>query len=164
VQGARTELAGLKAERAAVAAGTQEKLSDGAKATEASLNKYFKSSSDRTIAKVDRVLSQTERILKDNGTKYNFQSISSNAIANSRAGPGTLAVAHPFLGNNIYLTPAFHAASISIQAATSIHESAHLQGINAFPPLPEAYGDDIFALGAFRSRNNADNYSQFVTD
>lgn len=146
-----------------MAAGTQDELSPGAKATEASLNKYFKGSSDRTIAKVDRVLSQTERILKDDGSKYNFQPSSESKLASRIAGPSAVAFAHPFLGRNMYLTPRFDNASPSFQVEVAIHESAHLQGINAFPPQGETYGDAaVQGLSGSRALNNADSYTQFV--
>jgi hypothetical protein len=163
VKGARSEIQNLRTERSAVAAGKQSELSAGAKATEAAVNKYFKGSDDKVLNKVDNVLKGTESILADNGSKYNFQSSSSNVIANARA-TGAIAVAHPALGRNIYLTPSFSKVSDSLRADTVVHESAHLKGINVFPPLPEAYGNDVFNLGRFRSLNNADNYSQFVIE
>ncbi len=165
VRGARSEIQTLRAERADVASGKQSELSDGAKATEAAFNKYFKGSSDKTLNRVDKVLKGTESILADNGSKYNFQSIASNSLAKAFADDTTTAVAHPALGPNIYLTPNFSNVSSAFQVETVIHEPGHLQGLNAFPfhTQTETYGDAaVQRLNSRQSLNNADSYVQFV--
>jgi Lysine-specific metallo-endopeptidase len=157
VKAARAEIQQLRDERAAVASGKQDGLSDAAKTTESQVNSYFKSSDNKTLGKIDSVLGKTQSILEDDGSKYNFKMGGSDVHGNTQ----TLGYANPF-SSKITLTPEFFGVSQRTQVETLIHEPAHIQGINVFPFQRETYDNDVLKLSGPRALNNADSYAQFV--
>lgn len=65
MKSARANLSELKKKRAEVASGDRSELSAGAKATETTLNSFFKASGNDVIDKVDGALGSVQSFLAD---------------------------------------------------------------------------------------------------
>jgi ElaB/YqjD/DUF883 family membrane-anchored ribosome-binding protein len=156
VQAARSDLQDLKAERAEVAAGTRDGLSDAAKSTESQLNSYFKSADNKIVDKVDSILAKAQSVLEDNGSKYNYASA---PVEKDQQGHAVMAWTS-FMSSKIRLTPDFF-SNPSLMVRNLIHEPPHIFGINAFQK--ETYGNSaVLKLSGPRALNNADSYAQYV--
>jgi hypothetical protein len=143
-------------------AGTCDRLPTGAAAVQSALERYFKGSGDAVVSSVDKALAGIEAILADDGSRFSYESSSSNALARLFE-RGASAVAHPLTGPHIYLTPSFFdGSSLHHQIETLVHEPAHLLWKNVFPPQLEAYGERVRRLSRRQALNNADSYTQFV--
>lgn len=139
---------GLQNERAEIAAGDREELSEGAQRTEATIRnetKKGRTPTDSDLAKVERQLSFTAHVLSSNDYTYE---------KGGRSG----ATAHTGFGfSTIYINPPFFWARFSYRAETLYHEPSHILGSNLWPwQWPERYGAGV------RGLQDADAYSNII--
>lgn len=162
VRGARAELANLRTERAAVAAGDQGQLSDRALAAEGALSEVFDSTSDSTLRSADRQLARSETFLADSSGRYRYEQGSASALRAANYSDDVISRTPGYAyngGNTVYLFPG------SFGVDTLVHEPPHLFGANA--KFNDRYGPDALSLarqpgGTARALNNADSYLLFV--
>jgi RHS repeat-associated protein len=161
VRGARSDLANLRIERAAVAAGSQGALSPNAMDTEAALQSVFNSTTDSTLARADAMLSNIEGFLADSGGRYTYEAASEKHLKSigGRLPRGLGVPGYTFSGApSVWL---FDSAGPD----TLVHEPPHVFGANL--RNEDVYGQ--FALdmarqpgGTRRALNNADSYLLLV--
>lgn len=144
------------------------KLSAGDAAVKAAISKIFGSTSNSTLNQVNAMLGNSERVLADDGTKYNYHTPSAHEIAAAHVSP-TGAVAYTHRGaqkinilSTYYNEPAWH------REGTLIHEPTHI-----FGAVDNAYriGYDSALTHGWSSYmpwnwnnglNNADSYAALV--
>lgn len=162
VRGARAELANLRTERAAVAAGDQSQLSARALAAEGALGEVFDSTSDSTLRSVDRQLARSEAFLADNSGRYLYEQGSASYLRSEGHSESEISRTAGYASNGGNTVSLFAGR---FGADTLVHEPPHLFGANA--TATEFYGPDALALarqpgGTARALNNADNYLLLV--
>lgn len=161
VQGARSDLANLKSERAAVLAGDQSALSGRATDTETALASVFDSTTDATIATADSMLANTESFLADRSGRYTYEAGSEAHLRSlgGRIPPGADVPGYTYYGaSSVWLFP-------NAGADTLVHEPPHIFGANL--QTTEVYGQRALSMahkrgGTRRALDNADSYLLLV--
>lgn len=166
---ALSDLANLRAERAAVASGAASGLSERTLATEAALKEAFDSSTDSVISQVESRLTAVSTFLSDTSGRFTYEAGSEAAVRSAGGDPATTpAYVNREGDTKVYIMDSFTTFSPQDQGETLVHDPAHLDEANYRPDSQEVYGRVLAQAlargpgGTRQALNNADNFAIFV--